>query len=129
MDYEFTALMWVFVSYIDDRSDILPKIFGHCEEPAMNFGTQPRVCADSMFLKSELPFFFTNQKGSYEMVSGQRWMFEFGGTPPGYYLGIHYLQATFNNDLSFVDFPFDTQNLHIIVRLLTLYTLYKHTYT
>ena len=115
LDYEFTAMMWVFVAYLDDRSDVMPRMFGPCDEPALTL-TQPRKCADDMLLKSEFPFFFTNQKGSSEMVASQRWMFEFGGYPVGYYVGIHYLQATFNNELSFVDFPFDSQNLRIIIR-------------
>ena len=105
------------MAYLDDRSDVMPQIFGPCEEPAFNMmPTQPRVCADDMFIKSDLPFFFTNQKGQYEMVGSQRWMFEFGGNPPGYYVGIHFLQATFNNDLSFVDFPFDKQHLKMVIR-------------
>ena len=118
LDYEFTALMWVFVAYFDDRADIMPSLFGHCDIPAQNMGGQPRICADDLFLREELPFFFANQKGNYEMVSSQRWMFEFGGTPPGYYIGIHLMQATFNNDLSFLDFPFDTQQLKIVARLI-----------
>jgi hypothetical protein len=115
--YEFSTKMWIFQAYTDDRIAYLAPQ-ADCKYAVQSLtGWQPSPsCADPMLYGlgagAVMPTFFNNQK-SVELLQENIWVF---GAPINAVLQARYITATFNTEMSFVDFPFDSQVLTMTLR-------------
>ena len=115
--YEFSAKMLVAIVWFDDRFQYLPTHggdIGDCEVPVYDAsGLPPTTCYDMLLGRKPLPIYFQNTKEEPQILAENKWAWT---TPFNMVLSIQYVSATFNMEMAFGDFPFDTQKLTMVMK-------------